>query len=444
MPPSAPQPTDTAPAPRPHDEREQRRRDVLVLLLVLAGMFACLMAAAQAAITPSRTWQVSANMLSELNPERDYVAWQKTPIEPLRPEIMTPPAWDLAHFLTPVGRGVVAPPLVLPPVAGATATPRVVAQAPTSTRAAFTPPPSPVPPTGTAWSTVTPRATLTLPATRPLPTSTPRVPPTPLPTPVPPTDRPDTPIPPPRSTATPTATSTPVTPTPTNTPVSPTPTNTPVSPTPTNTPFPRLLCQPASVGQADAPRGTIHVDGLLTEPVWSGPCYDVTKVVLGNAYTVTARFRARWDNNYLYVGVEITDSVLIANAVIWEGDSAEVYLDMNHDYSTTYGLDDWQYIVGWNYPQLFEKRGTTSNLYNPGATPVLFANATTATGYSIEIGFPWATLAVTPTVGALYGFDVGINVNQGYSGGLRDGQLMWHGTANNNTDTSQFGQLTLR
>jgi len=204
------------------------------------------------------------------------------------------------------------------------------------------------------------------------------------------------------------------------------------------------MCQPASVGQADAPRGTIHVDGLLTEPVWSGPCYDVTEVVLGNAYTVTARFRARWDNNYLYVGVEITDSVLIGNAVIWEGDSAEVYLDMNHNYSTTYGLDDFQYIVGWNYPQLFEKHGTTSNLYNPGATPVLFANATTATGYSVEIGLPWATLAVTPTVGALYGFDVGINVNQGYSNGLRDGQLMWQGTANNGTDTSHFGQLTLR
>jgi len=283
MPPSAPGRLTRLLPPAPRRARAERTRRVDAPAGA-GGDVACLMAAAQAAITPSRTWQVSANMLSELDPERDYLAWQKTPIEPLRPEIMTPPAWDLARFLTPVGRGVVAP-RWFASVAGATATPRVVAQAPTSTRAAATSPPSPVPPTGTA-ATATPRATLTLPATRPLPTSTPRASSTPRPTAVPPTDRPDTrfPLGAPRP----------------RRPKHParrlrrTRRSRPRLPTHLSRQrrrIPRCCARHQHaisaahvstrlVGQADAPRGTIQVDGLLAEPVWSGPCYDVTKVVL--------------------------------------------------------------------------------------------------------------------------------------------------------------------
>ena len=186
---------------------------------------------------------------------------------------------------------------------------------------------------------------------------------------------------------------------------------------------------------------------MLNDAAWSSaPCYySVAKVVTGNTYTVTADFRIRWDDTYVYVGANITDSILVSNTTdVWQGDSVEVYFDMNHNPSPPpYQLDDFQYVAGWDYPRLLEKHGTVYNEYLPGATPVRFASAATATGYSVEFGFPWTTLGVTPTAGAIYGFDVGVNVNQGYSAGLRDGQLMWNGGANNYLDTSQFGQMTL-
>ncbi len=457
-------------------DKKRTRRDLLALLLLLLAVFACLFATAQCAITPAGSWQVPANMLSDLNPDKDLRRSQAL-VEPLRPEVLTPPAWDPSHLLTPVGKGVVVSPMVFVPVPQGTATPIKVVEVPTSAASATaTPEPPTRLPTGTPLPTSTPRPTA-LPTRTPLPT--PVLPTnTPPPTPVPPTEKPPrpptatptSPLPPrpdtvtptatrlPTGTPTPTPTGTPM-PTPTNTPTptptatgtstntpTPTPTNTPTpTPTPTNTPTPTPSC-PSSPGQANAPRGTINVDGTLNDAAWSSaPCYyNVTKVVQGNTYTVTAVFQIRWDDTYVYVGANITDSILVSNTTdVWQGDSVEVYFDMNHNQSATYQPDDFQYIAGWTYPNLFKKQGLTPSYCPPCVSTVLFGSATTANGYSVEFGFPWTELGVTPTAGAIYGFDVGVNVNQGYNGGLRDGQLMWNGTANNWTDTSQFGDLTL-
>jgi len=235
-------------------DKKRTRRDLLALLLLLLAVFACLFATAQFAITPAGSWQVPANMLSELNP--DNLRRSQVPVEPLRPEVLTPPAWDPSHLLTPVGKGVVVSPMVFVPVPSSTPTPIKVVEVPTSASATAKPEPPTSLPTGTPLPTATSRPTA-LPTRTPLPT---RVLPTntPLPTPVPPTDTPEPPPPPPPPTATPTSplpprpdTATPtVTGTPTNTPTAtggptntptptPTPTNTPTpTPTPTNTPTP--------------------------------------------------------------------------------------------------------------------------------------------------------------------------------------------------------------
>jgi len=265
----ASQPTDEAvPPPRRQADRDRRRRDLLLLLLLLLGIFACLLATAQIAITPVKAWQVSASMLSGLNPDADYNAWSRTFVEPLVPEVLTPPAWDLNGLLTPARQGTIVPPVVLDTAPGATVTPRSVAEVPTSTSAASTPEPTSLLPTETAQATDTPVS----PSTTPQPIVT-AVPPTVRPpattappTEVPPTDRPPstpkptrTPVPPtatatgiltpPSRTPTPTstATNTPVflntfTPTPTSTSIpstdTPTPTNTSAPPTATDTPTP--------------------------------------------------------------------------------------------------------------------------------------------------------------------------------------------------------------
>jgi hypothetical protein len=251
-------------SPQNHENR-RGWRDLLIFILLLLLSALCLLITAQAAIRPSRLWQVPANMLSKLNPDEGR-AIEETPIEPLRPEALTPLPWDPNLILTPLGTPLVVPTEVFgqPPLD--TATPQEAAGVPTSapgaTATATAHPPTSTPsrvpsstPAPTASPTPTPRLSPTrtrtptpalTPTATPTPSSPPpptRLPPPPPPPPPPPTSTPPLPTntftpPPPTSTFTPpppTSTDTP-TPTPTDTPT-PTPTDTP-TPTPTDTPTP--------------------------------------------------------------------------------------------------------------------------------------------------------------------------------------------------------------
>jgi hypothetical protein len=207
------------------DDKKRERRDWLIFLLLLLLGFACLLCTAQIAIRQPPTWQASAGMLSELDPDEDY-GTEMAPIDPLRPEVMTLP-WDPDTILTPRGTAVVVPTMVVGPPATTTATttPQEVAVVPTAT-----PPPDTPSPTRTPTATATPTATLTeKPTATASPTATETPPPTPTATetPVPPPPPPtntsappptDTPVPPPTATATATPTATP-TPTPTPIPI---------------------------------------------------------------------------------------------------------------------------------------------------------------------------------------------------------------------------------
>ncbi len=189
--------------------RKRDRRDLLVSLLLLILGIACLLLAAQVAITPEPIWRVAANMLSGVNPDTGEGG---VPVGPLRDEALTPLPKDI---LTPMGTPSPAPGAVAGQPLEVTATPQEVVAVPTSLPTATrtptltsTPTRTPTPtPTATRLPTLTPTG---MPTLTPLPTFTL----TPLPT--------NTSAPPPP---------------PTNTPVPPTPTDTP-TPTPTDTPIP--------------------------------------------------------------------------------------------------------------------------------------------------------------------------------------------------------------
>ncbi|MFN3763651.1 MAG: hypothetical protein ACK4WK_10705, partial [Anaerolineae bacterium] len=88
-------------AERPLVGRRWGRSEWAIFALLLAIGFACIFAAAQAAIRLPREWEAAAGMASEIDP--DQAAATPLPmIEPLRPEIMTP-LWDLRRILTPLG-----------------------------------------------------------------------------------------------------------------------------------------------------------------------------------------------------------------------------------------------------------------------------------------------------------------------------------------------------
>ena len=175
----------------------------------------------------------------------------------------------------------------------------------------------------------------------------------------------------------------------------------------------------------------MSIDGRLNEAVWP-LSNSVTKCVMGTCNN-TVTFGALWDNTYLYVGIKVLDgSLRNDSAYAWDDDSVEVYIDPTHNHATPYDSFDRQFIKGYKDSSLFSKGS---------AAGVLHAWAPISGGYTVELAIPWANLGVTPTAGLTMGFDVGYNDDD--SGGGRDGQAMWNGTANNWQNTSAFGHVKL-
>jgi hypothetical protein len=198
------------------------------------------------------------------------------------------------------------------------------------------------------------------------------------------------------------------------------------------TPTPTPAAVPASCGTG------ITIDGNLNDAAWqTGDWAQFNRLVSGlDPNGTSAKFKVRWDSNYLYVAVAVsTSSPHNDSTNYYDDDSVEIYLDMFDDKSTTYNpgaLNDFEFAMRYN----------DQTIYGANAAGVLGHTAATPDGFAVEMAFPWTTLNVVPTAGAVYGFDVGINVNPN-GGTPRDGVLMWHGDSNNWENTSKFGSMQL-
>ena len=76
-------------------------REWLLFSIMLAfGIFLLQFTATVASAVPA-DWQISASILSDLDPDADFRQKKIVVVQPVLPEIMTPPAWDLELLLTP-------------------------------------------------------------------------------------------------------------------------------------------------------------------------------------------------------------------------------------------------------------------------------------------------------------------------------------------------------
>jgi uncharacterized protein (DUF2141 family) len=175
----------------------------------------------------------------------------------------------------------------------------------------------------------------------------------------------------------------------------------------------------------------ITIDGNLNDGVWS-LAERATRSAIGTSNNSTS-FAALWDNNYLYVAVQVTDSNLHKDSTnLWDDDAIEVFIDAKHDRQSVFNNDDRQLIVDIN-GNLFEQGGRT--------TGVLRSVQTTATGYTVEMAIPWSNLGLTPTENLTIGFDIANDDDD--NGGNRDSQLTWDNVNALNLSPSQFGNLIL-
>ncbi len=80
---------------------ERERRDWVIVLVILLIGFLCMALAGERAIRFSPFWKLNTNMLSNLDPDSDFLTSRPMGYyAPLDPAILTPPAW-LNTYLTP-------------------------------------------------------------------------------------------------------------------------------------------------------------------------------------------------------------------------------------------------------------------------------------------------------------------------------------------------------
>jgi len=204
-----------------------------------------------------------------------------------------------------------------------------------------------------------------------------------------------------------------------------------------------------SSGESKRSTATAEMTQATDRPVIDGKVEDLWSKAkayeLKNSYfkpvsgpeDCSASFKTLWDKDNLYVLVEVQDEDLRNDsAESWLDDCVEIFIDADNSKSESYDEDDYHYYIGWDAtsPVLEE----TSHQKTNGVKYVLIK---TEKGYTLEIGFPWATLGAKPAAGASIGLDVQVNDDDG--GGDRDSKIAWSATEDNAWQTpAVFGNAT--
>ncbi|ADU28823.1 endo-1,4-beta-xylanase [Evansella cellulosilytica] len=176
--------------------------------------------------------------------------------------------------------------------------------------------------------------------------------------------------------------------------------------------------------------GTPTINGELDD-IWQIATVFETDTWVEGESGSTASVRALWDDEYLYVFAEVTDSQLsnVSNNE-WEQDSVEIFVDQNNEKTNYYQLDDGQFRV--NFENEVSINGFGSDTFRS-------ATAITEEGYIVEAAIKLE--AIEPVEGTVIGFDIQVN-NDENGDGVRNSVVTWNDpTGESYQSTSQFGEL---
>ncbi len=212
-------------------------------------------------------------------------------------------------------------------------------------------------------------------------------------------------------------------------PIAPTPlrkTLTPSAIPPTSLPSPTFGSSPIPIPAEDTLKAVYvddapTIDGVLDE--WKVQPILITTVVYddGNyegAEDLSATAIISWDDDYLYVGLKITDdrySQMETGDQIFKGDHVEVLLDADLDGDFAINkLNGDDYQIGLSlgrdlsfpetylwYPKVIE-----GNRLN-----VVLAGSITNDGYILEAAIPWQIFTILPSTGRVFGFALSVSDN---------------------------------
>ncbi|MFH1053293.1 MAG: sugar-binding protein [Candidatus Woesearchaeota archaeon] len=193
--------------------------------------------------------------------------------------------------------------------------------------------------------------------------------------------------------------------------------------------------------------GTPVIDGNSSD--WAGvegkfiPATSLASGNLSDETDTSATVKSMWDNNSLYVLVEVNDDILVNDSNInspWHDDSVEIYLDIGNEKAENYDNNDYQLDISYN--GVYRK-----GVYSQNFTDIQYITSLTPSGYLVEAALNFTSLNMTPDNGTFIGFDIGINddddplVNSPIDD--RERQLIYVGTKDDWISPSGFGNLQL-
>lgn len=159
-----------------------------------------------------------------------------------------------------------------------------------------------------------------------------------------------------------------------------------------------------------------------------------------NPRDLTARWRANWDEDNLYIWIGVIDETHVSDSKkTWADDSIEIYIDADasrgevydefNDYHLSFRLGDSKITIGGKTPKEDIKA-------------IKYSIRQNASGYQLDATIPWATLRIIPKAEHVIGFD--IQVNDDDNGNERDAKISWNANSDTAWKSPQvFGELIL-
>ncbi len=176
----------------------------------------------------------------------------------------------------------------------------------------------------------------------------------------------------------------------------------------------------------------------------SVPAQNIDTLIQGtinNPRDLSARWRANWDDNnlYLWIGV-IDDKKSIDSKQTWADDSIEIYIDSDASRGETYdNFNDFHLSFRMGDKKLTSGASTPTT----GLENIQYRMRAVPTGYQLSVKIPWATLKIIPKNEYVLGFDIQINDDDNGKG--RDAKLSWNANADQAWKTPKiFGGLILQ
>ncbi|MDR3709490.1 MAG: sugar-binding protein [Capsulimonadaceae bacterium] len=204
---------------------------------------------------------------------------------------------------------------------------------------------------------------------------------------------------------------------------------------------PRFKQQPAHHASIAITRaqGAVAMDGSAKGfPGVPATPIPSSRIVLGqDAAGLSASFKLCWDDNNLYVLVDVTASTPMHNDnppdMLWNGDAVELFIGAaKPDQDGPLLASDHQVLLGAGKAS----RWFVTNSRTQDGIVLVVQPGVSGHGYVIEAKLPFALLGFTPTPGQTIRFDMAIDDSADSAARVR--QIVWNGTARNSGDRTNW------